>query len=107
METITFKYNGKQYTTNNLEKKLEKLGISKSDIELLGNKFKKIELEEDVDKEKVIVRSTKDNIRRICLVQKGTRPPFKKLFEKQRWNPITKTGIKEITDDYIRTMYYE
>ena len=35
---ITFKYNNKQYTTNNLENKLNKLGITKEDIEILGNR---------------------------------------------------------------------
>lgn len=35
---VTFKYNGKQYTTNNLQNKLNKLGISESDIELMGQK---------------------------------------------------------------------
>ena len=51
--------------------------------------------------------STKDDIRRVVYVQKGTRPPFKKLFEKQKWNPETKTGIKEFDDEYFMTMYYE
>ena len=35
---VTFKYNNKQYTTNNLENKLNKLGITKKDIEILGNR---------------------------------------------------------------------
>lgn len=35
---VTFKYNNKQYTTNNLDNKLKKLGITKEDIEILGNK---------------------------------------------------------------------
>ena len=35
---ITFKYNNKQYTTNNLENKLNKLGSTKEDIEILGNR---------------------------------------------------------------------
>ena len=35
---ITFKYNNKQYTTNNLENKVNKLGITKEDIEILGNR---------------------------------------------------------------------
>lgn len=35
---VTFKYNNKQYTTNNLDKKLSKLGISKDDIEILGKR---------------------------------------------------------------------
>ena len=35
---VTFKYNNKQYTTNNLENKLNKLGITREDIEILGNR---------------------------------------------------------------------
>ena len=38
---ITFKYKNKQYTTNNLEKKLSKLGITKDEIEVMG--IKKVE----------------------------------------------------------------
>ena len=34
---VTFKYNNKQYTTNNLDSKLSKLGISNDDIEILGS----------------------------------------------------------------------
>ena len=35
---ITFRYKNKQYTTNNLEKKLNNLGISISDIQIMGNR---------------------------------------------------------------------
>ena len=35
---ITFKYNNKQYTTNNLKNKLDKLGISINDIQIMGNR---------------------------------------------------------------------
>ena len=35
---ITFKYNNKQYTTNNLKNKLDKLGISIDDIQIMGNR---------------------------------------------------------------------
>ena len=35
---ITFIYNGKQYTTNNLENKLNKLGITKEQIQAQGNR---------------------------------------------------------------------
>ena len=38
---ITFQYNGKQYTTNNLENKLKKLGITKKDI-ITNNKDSEI-----------------------------------------------------------------
>lgn len=103
--TVTFRYNGKQYTTNNLEKKLTKLGITKDDIELLGNQHKKVEMEE-INKRKVIVRSTEDDIRRICFVDEPL-PSISELFKDQIWNPETKTGIKYLTKDFLTTMYYE
>lgn len=103
--TVTFRYNGKQYTTNNLEKKLTKLGITKDDIELLGNQHKKVEMEE-INKRKVIVRSTQDDIRRICFVDEPL-PSISELFKDQIWNPETKTGIKYLTKDFLTTMYYE
>ena len=35
---VTFKFNGKQYTTNNLESKLKKLNATINDIELMGSR---------------------------------------------------------------------
>ena len=35
---ITFKYKDKQYTTNNLKNKLDKLGISINNIQIMGNR---------------------------------------------------------------------
>lgn len=34
---VTFKYNNKQYTTNNLDFKLAKLNITKNDITIMGD----------------------------------------------------------------------
>ena len=107
---ITFKYNGKIITTPNLEKKLKRMKLQLSDIEIIETPVIKKESNDGIedymlDKERIIVRSTKDDIRRVCYIQKGTRPPFKKLFENQMWNPITKTGY--ITNEYLMTMYYE
>jgi len=105
--TITFKYNGKQYTTNNLEKKLNKLGITKNDIELLGSQYRIVEMEE-TDKRQVIIRSTEDDIRRICFISKDkSRPTIRELFKSHMWDPITKTGVKEFTEEYLMTLYYE
>lgn len=106
---MKFIYNGKIYNPSNIEKKLKKMGITIEDVEIISNKIKENNSIEDYmkNKEQAIVRSTRDNIRRVCYVLKGTRPPFKKLFENQRWNPITKTGIRDMTDDYMKTMYYE
>lgn len=103
-------YNGRIYNPSNLEKKLKKMGITINDIEVIPEEKKEENKGiEDymLDKERVIVRSTKDEIRRVCYIQKGTKLPFKKLFEKVMWNPQTKTGIKEMTEDYIKTMYYD
>ena len=35
---VTFRYKDKQYTTNNLKNKLDKLRISLSDIQIMGNR---------------------------------------------------------------------
>ena len=109
---ITFKYNGKIISTPNLEKKLKRMKISIDDIEIIQakNEPKKVDNSLEnfmLDKERLIVCSTKDDIKRVVYVKKGTRPPFKKLFEKQKWNPISKTGIKGFDDEYFMTMYYE
>ena len=106
---ITFKYNGKIITTPNLEKKLKRMKLNLEDIEIIDNPIKKPKEDNGIedymlDKERVTIRSTSDNIRRVCYVIKGTRPPIKKLFEKQRWNPITKTGL--YTEEILKTFYY-
>ena len=98
---ITFKYNGKVITTPNLEKKLKRMKIQLSDIEIIEIPIKKSSNDgiEDYmkDKEQVIVRSKLDEIRRICYVPKGTRPNIKKFLEKQ--------GI--YTENELMTMYYD
>ena len=98
MDTI-FKYNGKIITTPNLEKKLKKMKISINDIEIIENKEKPSNdgIEDYMlDKEQVIVRSSKDNIRRICYVTKGTRPPISELLQRSVYD-----------DEFLMTMYYE
>jgi len=104
MET-TFRFNGKIITTPNLEKKLKKMKIQLSDIEIIENSIKEEEVE-DVLKRKVIVCSNIDEIRRVCYIPIDYRPTIRELFKNHIWNPETKTGIKEITEDYLMTMYY-
>ena len=110
MET-TFKYKGKIITTPNLEKKLKRMKISIDDIEIIDTPIKKKEVDSGLEdymlnKKQVIVRSTQDNIRRICYVDKDkSLPTMSKLFKNQMWNG--KTGIKELTREYLMTMYYE
>ena len=108
---ITFKYKGKKITTPNLEKKLKRMKISINDIEIIDTPIKKKEVDSGLEdfmlnKKQVIVRSTQDNIRRICYVDKDkSLPTMSKLFKNQMWNG--KTGIKELTREYLMTMYYE
>ena len=100
---ITFKYNGKVITTPNLEKKLKRMKLQLSDIEIIDNSIKKEKplnsgIEDYMkDKEQVIIRSKLDDIQRICYVPIGTRPPIKEFLNKQ--------GI--YTDDELMNMYYE
>jgi hypothetical protein len=112
MET-TFKYQGKIITTPNLEKKLKRMKISIDDIEIIDTPIKKKEVDSGLEdymlnKRQVIVRSTEDNIRRVCYIDKDKGlPPISELFKDVMWNPETKTGIKELTREYLMTMYYE
>ena len=98
----TFKYNGKIISTPNLEKKLKRMKISMDDIEIIDDSI--ILKEEDngfedymIDKEKVIIRSKLDDIRRICYVPKGTRPQIKEFLSKHNL----------YTDYELMNMYYE
>ena len=112
MET-TFKYKGKIITTPNLEKKLKRMKISIDDIEIIDNPIKKKEVDSGLEdymlnKQQVVVRSTQDDIRRIVYVDKDKPlPTISELFKNQMWNSNSKTGIKELTREYLMTMYYE
>jgi len=103
-------YNGRIYNPVNVEKKLKKLGITMNDIEIIPEDEKQDNELDDFykDKEKVIVRSTEDDIRRVCFVDKNKGlPTIYELFKKNIWNPETKTGIKYLTPEFLMTMYYE
>ena len=105
---MKFIYNGRIYNPANLEKKLKKLGITINDIEIIPEDIKKEKYELDEfykDKEQIIIRSTQDDIRRICYVPKDTRPLIKDVLKNHIWNPETKTGI--YPELFIETMYYE
>ena len=99
---ITFKYQGKIISTPNFEKKLKRMKISINDIEIIDEPvIKKVE-ETGIDdyfkdKEQVVIKSTQDNINRICYVPKGTRPPIKEF--------LGKSGI--YTEEFLNTMYYD
>ena len=103
----SFKYNNKIITTPNLEKKLKQMKINLEDIEIIElPKKEEPQGLDNEDKKKVIVRSTLDDIRRVCYVDSNL-PTIQELFKNHMWNPETKTGIKELTYEYLMTMYYE
>ena len=108
---ITFKYQGKIISTPNLEKKLKRMRISIDDIEIIDNPIKKKEVDSGLEdymlnKRKVVVRSTEDDIRRVVYVDEPL-PTIEELFKSKIWNPETKTGIKYLTPEFLKTMYYE
>ena len=97
---VTFKYKNTIITTPNLEKKLKRMKIQLSDIEIIETPIKEKISNDGIedymkDKEQVIIRSTQDNIRRICYVQKGTRPPINSFIG--NW----------YSKEEIENMYYE
>lgn len=96
---MKFMYNGRIYNPVNVEKKLKKLGITMNDIEIIPEDKKQDNELDDFykDKEKVIVRSTEDDIRRVCFVPIGTRPPIKELLNKHNL----------YSEETLMTMYYE
>lgn len=102
--TTTFKYNGIQYTTNNLENKLKKLGISKNDIELLGNRD--ISTTSILDTHNRVIIKTPDNYYHISYIPKDSPiPSAYDLLKKNLWNG--QTGIKEFTEEYLKGCVYE
>ena len=103
---MKFKYNDRIYNPSNLEKKLKKLGITINDIEIIPEpKIDTTPQLEFPDLEHVNIKSTKDNIIRVCQVPKGTRPPIIELFRNHIYNPDTKTGVYTLEE--INTFYYE
>lgn len=111
MET-TFKYNGKIITTPNLEKKLKRMKLQLSDIEIIETPIKEKPSDDGIEdymlnKRQVTVRSTLDKIRRICFIPKDYTPTIYELFKDVIWNPETKTGRKDITNETLMTMYYD
>lgn len=99
---ITFKYKDTIISTPNLEKKLKRMGIQLSDIEIIEEAPIKKKSDNGVedymkDKEQVVIKSKLDNIRRICYVTKGIRPPIKELLSKQNL----------YSDQELENMYYD
>lgn len=103
MET-TFKYKNTIISTPNLEKKLKRMRITLNDIEIVDASIKKEEPLEESDLEKVEI--TDGTYYYVSFLPKGYRPSIKELVKKDMWNPDTKTGIKEFTEEYINKLYY-
>ena len=106
-----FKYKGQIFSTPNLEKKLKRMKITIDDIEIVDSPKPKEEEQSlellDIYR-KVVICSTLDKYKRIAFVPKDSpNPEIKDLLERFMWNPETKTGIKELTEEYVETMFYE
>ena len=108
MPIITFKYKDTIISTPNLEKKLKRMKLSLNDIEIIDTPIKKEEVTEEPNNlKKVIIQSSLDKMQYISFVPIDFNfPPIEEFTKKELWNPITKTGIKEFTPEYIKTLYY-
>lgn len=109
MSIITFKYKDTIISTPNLEKKLKRMKLSLNDIEIIDTPISKKEevIEEPNNLKKVLIQSSLDKMQYISFVPIDFNfPPIEVFIKKDLWNPITKTGIKEFTPEYIKTLYY-
>ena len=90
------------YETPNLKKKLKRMKISLEDIEII-EKSNPIEKNDDcVDvKEYKVYEDINTKHTYWFLIEKGTNPTIEEVFKDLLWNPETKTGVKEITLEYI------
>lgn len=98
---ITFKYKDKVISTPNLEKKLKRMKLSLEDIEIIDTPIKETPKEETISDThyKVTIKGP-DNSYYIGWITKNEDPPDPPL-QSLKWNPISKTGIRRITDEYI------
>lgn len=97
---ITFKYKDKQYTTNNLEKKLLKLGITKNDISIMG--VKSSEKEELPENKEIRYFLHPNRNKTMCIISSGENPTALEWFKDVLWNGST--GIKWCTPDYLEKL---
>lgn len=109
MPIVTFKYKDTIISTPNLEKKLKRMKLSLNDIEIIDTPINKKEevIEEPNNLKKIIIQSSLDKMQYISFVPMDFNfPAIEEFFKKYLWNPSTKTGIKEFTPEYIKTLYY-
>lgn len=104
---MKFEYNGRIYSPSNLEKKLQKMGITINDIKIIEDSKKEEIKEYDDEFETVNLITHLDNLKRVVRVPRGTRPNPVEYLKKYLWDPITKTGIKEYTIEFLQTLKYE
>lgn len=109
MSIVTFKYKDTIISTPNLEKKLKRMKLSLNDIEIIETPINKKEetIEEPSNLKKIIIQSSLDKMQYISFAPIDFNyPPIEEFIKKDLWNPITKTGIKDFTPEYVKTLYY-
>ena len=106
----TFKYQGKIISTPNLGKKLKRMKISIDDIEIIETQEPKKQEKEEYDEDEYenvnLITPLKEG-KIVIRVPKGTRPNLVEYLKKFLWDPVTKTGIKEYTIEFLKTLEYE
>lgn len=106
---MKFEYNGRIYNPSNMEKKLQKMGITINDIRIIEDpkKEEKEEIKDEDEYENVNLITPLREGKIVIRVPKGTRPNLVEYLKKFLWDPVTKTGIKEYTIEFLKTLEYE
>ena len=96
---ITFKYNGEIYKSQNLEKRLKKLNITRDDIEIIPEEIK--ESQQLTNPNYIYYFNKKTHHTILVKVDDFTYPENNKLTP-YIWNEKLKTGIKDFAiNDWV------
>lgn len=100
---VTFKYKNQIISTPNLEKKLKRMKLTLNDIEIIPDEIKEEPIEEEWHRPLIQLKSSIDNAI-YSIYSEEEKSPYE-LMKNMIWNPITKTGVRKITEDYIKSLY--
>lgn len=101
---VTFKYKNQIIITPNLEKKLKRMRLTLDDIEIISEIKKEEIVEEDFKNPLIRLKSNQDNM--IYTIYSEEKKTPHELMKHLIWDPSSKTGVREITEEYIKTLEY-
>lgn len=106
---IEFLYNGKKCYTDNLPKKLKRMKITESDIQILREfteekKVEKIEIDDSL--RKIVYWDPKTKNSYITFIKIDEKPKsVNEHFKSVIYNEETKCGLREVNEDFLNRVY--